>query len=253
MDIKEALQTLGVRDDTLTQEEIAGLDRDGFLLLHDIIPADVMEKMRERLDVLLAEEGAKAGQEVEQEVGAPRLSDMINKGDMFDICFTHPRVLAGISHVLGQEFKLSSLNFRDALPGKGNQALHVDWGHAVEPGDFYVCNSIWLLDDYDPGNGTTRCIPGSHLAGRTPQEVLKDPAAPQWNEAKLIAPAGSVMIFNSHTWHGGTTNTSGRRRRGLHSYYCRRDQKQQLDQRKYVRPETYNRLSPAGRYILDVE
>jgi ectoine hydroxylase-related dioxygenase (phytanoyl-CoA dioxygenase family) len=122
----------------------------------------------------------------------------------------------------------------------------------VAPGDFFVCNSIWLLDDYDEGNGTTRCIPGSHMSAKLPQDVLVDPAAPQWNEVKLVAPAGSVMIFNSHTWHGGTRNIGDRRRRGLHSYFCRRDQVQQLDQRKYIRQETYDRLSPAAQVILDV-
>jgi hypothetical protein len=38
----------------------------------------------------------------------------------------------------------------------------------------------------------------------------------------------------------------------LHSYFCRRDQPQQLDQRAYIRPETYQRLSEAARSILDV-
>jgi hypothetical protein len=38
----------------------------------------------------------------------------------------------------------------------------------------------------------------------------------------------------------------------MHSYFCRRDQTQQLDQRQYIRPETYARLSEAARYILDV-
>jgi ectoine hydroxylase-related dioxygenase (phytanoyl-CoA dioxygenase family) len=252
MDIREALQALGVHESTLTREEKAALDHDGYLLLRDVIPPDVVERMRKRLDELLAAEGKKAGIEVEQEVGADRLSDLINKGDMFDLCFTHPRVLAGIAHVLKGEFKLSSLNFRDALPGQGNQPLHVDWRTAVAPGDFFVCNSIWLLDDYDGDNGATRCIPGSHLSGKLPQDVLLDPAATQWNEVKLVAPTGCVMIFNSHTWHGGTLNRSNRRRRGLHSYFCRRDQQQQLDQRKYIRPETRARLSPAGCYILDV-
>ncbi len=38
-----------------------------------------------------------------------------NKGPMFDVCFTDPRVLACIAHVLG-DFKLSSLNFRAEEP-----------------------------------------------------------------------------------------------------------------------------------------
>jgi ectoine hydroxylase-related dioxygenase (phytanoyl-CoA dioxygenase family) len=171
---------------------------------------------------------------------------------MFEICFTHPRVLAAISHVLGGEFKLSSLNSRASLPGQGLQEMHPDWHGPVEPGDYYVCNSIWLLDDFTEQNGATRVVPGSHRSGKVPRDVMKDPKDPHPDEVKLLAPAGTVVVFNSHTWHGGTLNTSQNRRRAMHSYFCRRDQQQQLDQRKYIRPETYNRLSEAARYILDV-
>ena len=38
----------------------------------------------------------------------------------------------------------------------------------------------------------------------------------------------------------------------LHSYFCRREMKQQLDQKIYIRAETEARLSEAARYILDV-
>jgi ectoine hydroxylase-related dioxygenase (phytanoyl-CoA dioxygenase family) len=61
-----------------------------------------------------------------------------------------------------------------------------------------------------------------------------------------------VVVFNSHTWHGGTLNRTNRLRRGLHSYFCRRHHPQQLDQKKYLRPETLARLSDAARTILDV-
>jgi ectoine hydroxylase-related dioxygenase (phytanoyl-CoA dioxygenase family) len=53
-------------------------------------------------------------------------------------------------------------------------------------------------------------------------------------------------------WHGGTRNDSGRPRRALHSYFTRRANGQQLDQKKYIRPETLAHLSPGARFILDV-
>jgi ectoine hydroxylase-related dioxygenase (phytanoyl-CoA dioxygenase family) len=59
-------------------------------------------------------------------------------------------------------------------------------------------------------------------------------------------------VFNSHLWHGGTENRSGRPRRALHSYFTRRGNQQQLDQKKYIRPDTLAGLSPAARFILDV-
>jgi Phytanoyl-CoA dioxygenase (PhyH) len=252
MNIQEALDLLGVRDSTLTAEEKDRLDRDGFLPLRGILSAQQVSAFGKRLDELVKLEGENAGKEVHQEVGTDRLSDLINKDPMFDVCFTHPRVLAAIAHVLCGEFKLSSLNFRAALPGQGLQALHADWGKAVEPGDYYVCNSIWLLDDFTEHNGATRVVPGSHRSGKVATEVMADPKATYPGEMLLTAPAGTVVIFNSHTWHGGTQNTTKNRRRAMHSYFCRRDQPQQLDQGKYVRPETRARLSPAARYILNV-
>src|SRR5207248_2903315 len=119
--------------------------------------------------------GENAGKEVHQETGTDRLSDLVNKAPMFEVCFTHPRVLAAIAHVLRGEFKLSSLNYRAALPGQGLQGLHADWGEAVKPGDYYVCNSIWLLDDFTAANGPTRIVPGSQDSGKRPNEAMFDP------------------------------------------------------------------------------
>ena len=58
--------------------------------------------MRVRLEELVAAEGDQAGIEVHQEAGTDRLADLINKGPVFEVCFTHPRVLACIGHVLGR-------------------------------------------------------------------------------------------------------------------------------------------------------
>lgn len=252
MTTADALRELGVRDDTLSDEERSRLDRDGYLPLPGILSPDQVGAMTARLAELLAAEGEAAGTEVHQERGTDRLSDLVNKDPIFDVCFTHPRVLAGIAHVLGGDLKLSSLNFRSALPGQGAQALHADWGGPVPRGEYQVCNSIWLLDDFTATNGATRVVPGSHASGEAPREALADPAAPHPDEVLLLAPAGTVVIFNSHLWHGGTRNATDRPRRALHSYFCRRDQPQQLDQRAYVRAGTRARLSAAARFVLDV-
>jgi ectoine hydroxylase-related dioxygenase (phytanoyl-CoA dioxygenase family) len=253
MDMLEALLELEVLKDTVTEKEKAALDRDGYVPFFDILSTRQLSDFKARLDELVTAEGGDAGKEVHQEAGTERLSDLINKDAMFDVCFTHPRVLAAIAYVLKGDMKLSSLNYRAALPGYGLQQLHVDWNGAVAPGDFYVCNSIWLLDDFTQENGATRVVPGSHLWEKAPKDAMDDPAATHSEEKLLIAPAGTVVVFNSHTWHGGKLNRTKQRRRALHSYFCRRDQPQQLDQRKYIGPETYARLGAGARYILDVE
>lgn len=251
---REALGQLGATPDLLTDEERRRLDEDGFLAIPDALEPATVERLRRRFGEIVVDEGERAGVEVHQEAGTDRVADLVNKGEVFDVCWTHPKQLAAVAHVLGhREMKLSSLNGRAALPGAGHQALHADWGRGVTPGDYYVCNSLWMLDDFTPDNGATRVVPGSHRFGATPAQALDDPAAEHPDQAIVTGRAGTVVIFNSHLWHGGRLNRTDRPRYGLHGYFCRRDQPQQLVQRDYLRPETVERLSPAALYLLDVD
>lgn len=251
MDMATALASLGVTAESIDDSTRERLDRDGYAPLPGVLSRAQLAAIRSRLAELLALEGSKAGLEVHQEAGTDRLADLVNKDPVFDVCFTNPRLLACVSHVLG-DFKLSSLNFRAALPGSGSQALHAEGGPVTNPAQFQVCNSIWLLDDFTADNGATRTVPGSHRSGKSPRDVMADVHAAHPDEVLLLAPAGTVVVFNSHLWHGGTLNQSSLPRRAMHSYFTRRANGQQLDQKKYVRPETLARLTPAVRFILDL-
>lgn len=251
MDMATALAELGVTADRGGDSTRQRLDRDGYAPLPGVLSPRQIASFRSLTAALLALEGERAGEEVHQEAGTDRLADLVNKDAAFDVCFTDPRLLACVAHVLG-DFKLSSLNFRAALPGRGLQALHTEGGPVTDPADFQVCNSIWLLDDFTAGNGATRVVPGSHRSGKSPRDVMTDTRAAHPDEVLLLAPAGTVVVFNSHLWHGGTQNRSSLPRRAMHSYFTRRGNPQQTDQRKHVRPETLERLSPAARFILDV-
>ncbi|MBV7332051.1 phytanoyl-CoA dioxygenase family protein [Chloroflexi bacterium TSY] len=252
MKIEAALYDLGVRPDTLDIYDRLFLDEYGYLPLPNLLTSKQVQAMRQRVEELVAEEAGRAGEEFRQEEGAIRLANLVNKDPLFEICFTQPLVLAAVSHVLNGDLKLSSLNGRMANPGAGLQNLHVDWREAVAPDNFQVCNSIWLLDDFTEENGATRVVPGSHRSGQLPQDAMDDPSQPHPDEVLLLGEAGTVVIFNSHTWHGGTFNSSGDYRRALHAYFVRRQHPQQTDQRQYVRAETAARLSNAAKCILDV-
>ncbi|HEX6223817.1 MAG TPA: phytanoyl-CoA dioxygenase family protein [Chryseolinea sp.] len=254
----DTLYDLDVRPDTLTPAEMQFLDDNGYLNLGQLLSNAQVKTINDKISELMNVEGDRAGSELldspyirhPKEAGADRLADLVNKGEVFDIFYTHPRVLAAIAHVLGPSIKLSSLNYRAAKPGMGLQKLHVDWHEAVDAGQYTVCNSIWLLDDFSKENGATRVVPGTHRSGTLPQNVLTDPEASHFDEVIIEAPAGSVFIFNSHTWHGGTTNRTDKSRRSIHSYFCRSDQPQQVDQARYIKKETLDRLKPAAVAIL---
>ena len=251
MEMATALAELGVTSQTLDPATRERLDRDGYAPLPGILDDGQIAAIRARLAELSAAEGDAAGREVHQEAGTDRLADLVNKDPLFEVCFTDPRVLACVAHVLGGDVKLSSLNSRAALPGRGLQALHAEGGPAGL-GPYQVCNSIWLLDDFTADNGATRVVPGSHRLTIGVRDAMPDPSAAHPDQVTLTAPAGTVVVFNSHLWHGGTLNRTDRPRRALHSYFTRRGNGQQLNQRKFLRPETFARLSPAARFILDV-
>lgn len=254
------LETLGATETLLSQNEKEFLDTNGYLSLGPLLSDSEFDALLQRCEALVALEGESGGDELlaskhikhAKEEGAQRLADLANKGEVFDRLYTHPKLLAVIRHVLGQEIQLSSLNYRAAKPGQGLQKLHADWKEAVSPGDYKVCNSIWLLDDFSIANGATRLVPGTHSNGQLPEHVMEDPLQSHPEEQILEATRGTVVVFNSHVWHGGTTNRTDQPRRAIHSYFCQRGQPQQTPQRDLIRQETLDRISPEARWLLNV-
>jgi ectoine hydroxylase-related dioxygenase (phytanoyl-CoA dioxygenase family) len=65
--------------------------------------------------------------------------------------------------------------------------------------------------------------------------------------------AGSVVVMNTHAWHGATANRTAKPRRALHSFYCRRDQPQQQYQKKLLSAEVQAGLSAEVRRLLALD
>jgi ectoine hydroxylase-related dioxygenase (phytanoyl-CoA dioxygenase family) len=251
--IEDALQVLGVNENTLTTKEKKDLDEQGYVIFHNVIDPEWFEQLRETYEMLMEKEGNNAGKEFRQEAGTRRLADLINKGEAFDRIYTHTKMLAAAYYVIGREFKVNTINGRDALPGEGHQALHADWGSRKEGERNHIVNTLWLLDDYTSDNGATRVVPKTHKLFGKPSDYVEDLRAPHPEEVILLAKAGSVVAYNAHLWHGGTANRTDQTRRVLHPSFIAREFPQQYSQRELLRKSTYDRISPAARYLLDVE
>ena len=65
-----------------------------------------------------------------------------------------------------------------------------------------LCVAAWQLTDVQSGDGGFACIPGSHKANyRPPAQVMRLEA--DWGcVEQMVAPAGSVVIFNEALVHG---------------------------------------------------
>ena len=121
----------------------------GFTVLENYMGPAMLDAMRERVNELLSQEGASAGSEFKTEEGARRLANLVDKGEVFREAIARPEMLALVESVLGQGFKLSSLNMRSANPQSSSvQPLHIDMGLLPDQKGYAVCNCVWLLDDF---------------------------------------------------------------------------------------------------------
>jgi ectoine hydroxylase-related dioxygenase (phytanoyl-CoA dioxygenase family) len=238
----------------MTDDQKRQLDEQGYVVLRDCMGGDLLSELRRRILELFDEEGDRAGHEFKQEEHAHRLSNLVDKGEVFQRAVALPVVLEHVRHVLGAGMKLSSLNARSADPRTDEgQPLHVDMGGIPDEKGYWVCNTVWLLDDFTPDNGATRMIPGSHKWGTRPQDVLPDPMAQHPDEILLIGKAGSIAVMNAHMWHGGTANRTSSPRLAMHSFYCRNDKPQQQYQKQLLRPDVQAALGPELRALLALD
>jgi ectoine hydroxylase-related dioxygenase (phytanoyl-CoA dioxygenase family) len=238
----------------MTDPERQQLDEQGYVLLENFMGDDLLGALRRRIGELYTEEGDRAGSEFRTEEHAHRLANLVNKGDVFRRAIALPALLDYVRHVLGPEIKLSSLNARSADPGNDvGQPLHVDMGAIPDDSGYWVCNTVWMLDDFTPDNGATRMVPRTHKSGTRPQDVLADPMASHPDEVLLLGKAGSVAVMNAHMWHAGTANRSSSPRLAMHAFYCRRDKPQQQYQKQLLRPEVQASLSAELRQLLALD
>ena len=267
---RQALHELGVGPETLAADQKRQLDEQGFFIVKNVLGADDLQHMRAEFERIHAAERDQGGHEVHVEPGARRISNIFNKTEAFDKCLWIPEILAASAFLLG-EIKVHGANLRDPVKGFGHQDLHVDVPKKFAD-DWWVVNSMIMLDDMTLENGPTRVVPGSHRWAPinvpyvnigdwepeplTPEEaarIPKDLSAPYPGEVLVEAPAGSAIICNSSMWHAGTLKKTDAPRRMLHLTYTRRDLPQQLLQLDYLTPELYNRMSPVKRYLLEIE
>lgn len=237
-----------------TPEEARQLDERGYVILPDILKKEQCLQLGSFLDELEGQVAVEAElKSFQVEEGATRFANLIDQGPVMDIIWSHPRVLGCVWHVINREFKISSLNAREPKKGQGHQGLHADWGPRIitEPKN-HVVNCLWILDGMTKENGATRFIPGSHKIAGRPSDYMKDTKDPHPDQISVVAPQGAVVIYNAHSWHSGSTNFNGARRRVLHAFYTARENPQQQIQQKWLSEKTKTRLDPDRRWLLEV-
>jgi len=147
---------------------------------------------------------------------------------VFDELIQDPRIVTPICGLLGFDrvaLWTDKINLKRPREGSGFR-WHQDspyWSHVCGHCD-QLPNVMVTLDDADRENGCFRLVPGSHREGFLPGlndgtrlgPLFTDPihfdADTQW---LAEVPAGSMVVFDSHTVHGSEPNLSDRSRRAV--------------------------------------
>ena len=186
-----------------TEEVLAHLQRDGAVVLDDVLDAAKVDRIVAELEPYVRDT-APVGDDF---AGArtTRTGGLLVKSEAVRELVTDARVLA-IARAFLERFtdriQLSLTQVIRLLPGQGAQALHRDrfiWGQGlpreVEP----ELNTIWALTEFTAENGATRVVPGSHLWDwervAEPHEITQ-----------AVMRRGSVLVYSGSVVHSGGEN-----------------------------------------------
>lgn len=179
-----------------------------------------------------------------------RVWQLVNKAPEMASLIEHPVVLSMVRHILGEDCNLHDFQGTSIGPKTGGGAWHVDapLGQLPEPLPEFplTIQNVWLLDDFTEHNGATRVLPGSHKL----RKVAPWSHDPLPDEVVLTAPAGSVAIWLSNTWHRSGPNSTDKPRRAILCNYNRSWMRGFTDFTATMDPETAKSLSPTARYLL---
>jgi ectoine hydroxylase-related dioxygenase (phytanoyl-CoA dioxygenase family) len=199
-----------------TAEDLAAIERDGYVVIERAIGRDVLDAVRDELAPFL-DGGAEAyrGRNDFEGFTTNRVYALLAKSPTEAELVTHPRVLAILDAMLLPGYLLSANLAINLLPGETAQDLHFDdsFYRVPRPRPPLGVSAIWAIDDFTAANGATEVIPGSHRWGDEPPP--SDAAVVQ-----VEMPAGSVVVFPGTLVHRGGANTTERPRLAITPQYC---------------------------------
>ena len=232
----------------LSAEDAAALTTYGFVVLPGPFSANELPRLQVAYDSACARA---APEDVRVGRTSTRVTDFVNRGVAFEALYTWLPALDAARRVINGSVRLSAFHARTLHPGAAAQALHVDVPRSSDA--WPMLGFILMVDEFRPDNGATRFVPRSHRWTQRPEDVLTDPVAPHTGEVLACGPAGSMILFDTSTWHGHTANTSQRERRSLQGTFIPRSGRAATDFAARMRPETLARLGAVSRYLIGFE
>ena len=212
---------------TLTQGEVTGYEREGFVRRVPVFSPDEIARYRQAFDRLLATAIA-AGKD-SYSISSAHLRHAI----AFDL-LNHPRIVGAVCDLLGDDVVGWGAHFFCKMPLDGkNVAWHQDASYWPLTPTKTV--TAWLaIDDAERENACMRFLPRSHREGlidfRRPESTdhlvldqVVDDVTRFGKPVDVELRAGEMSLHSDLLLHGSEANSSERRRCGLTLRYASAD------------------------------
>lgn len=218
---------------TLTCEQIAAFNRDGFVTGLKVFDAEEMVEHRRYFDDLLARVIAAGGDSYSIS------SAHLKYGRVHEL-LAHARIVRYVRDLLGPNVIGWGSHYFCKLPRDGQVvAWHQDASYwPLTPSKAVT---VWLaVDDADRENACMKFLPGSHLDGHLAfresesgeQNVLNQTVEgieKYGDPVEVVLKAGEISIHTDLLLHGSEANNSDRRRCGLTLRYSPADVRAGMD------------------------
>ncbi|MGF0316757.1 phytanoyl-CoA dioxygenase family protein [Nocardia fluminea] len=209
---KASTSSGAVIDAAIVAADLVAVERDGYVILEDLITPTDCEQIAAAVTPLLNPLGRNAFEGHRTQ----RLYSLVAKTRVCDALIAHPGVLALLDRLLLPNYLLSQAQVINIGPGERAQLEHYDDGFypVARPRPALSVATVWAIDAFTVGNGATTVLPGSH---RWDTERRPDPDD---TRTTAVMASGSCVLFLGTLWHGGGANRTDRARLGFTAQYC---------------------------------
>jgi ectoine hydroxylase-related dioxygenase (phytanoyl-CoA dioxygenase family) len=207
----------------LTNEERTAWDRDGYLVIEDAVPPDLVKRVCDAIDVAVAPRVAERH----------NVADILGKDEFFLHLAELPTVLPKILGLLGANVTLNHSHFTVTPPESSDPTKPFRYGWHRDSAVMHIDLSLgplplvatkvafYLTDLLAAGHGATYVMPGSHkVGGPLPDAML----TPQEVDAKpLVFRAGTAVVYDGRLLHSlRSPNTAPTVRKAVFIQYAYR-------------------------------
>ncbi|MDE0200419.1 MAG: phytanoyl-CoA dioxygenase family protein [Caldilineaceae bacterium] len=214
-------------ENLVTAEEEREFAENGYMVIEDAIPQELVERATQVVDRLTADQKAKEGLGPKDGIN---IFDFIGKDDVFLELLDYPTTFPKVWGILGWNIQLyhshTIITPPNAVSGPGQQGLnwHKDSGRLnneleTDPQPRISLKvAFFLTDTSELGRANLYVIPGSHLLNKLPVDAEKKPKGGMAVRAK----PGDAVFFDRRIWHASSPNTSDMTRKVLFYGYSYR-------------------------------